>query len=143
MRYVSHITAITVFLAFVWVLSSHAEERYSWKYLYTIDGDSLLFEALWSPLADNKTIIVRLDAVDSPELHAKCQEERVRALKAKEYVSNLLSKAKKIQVVPLGWDKFGGRLLGRVYADDVDVNDKLLREGLAREYHGEKKQGWC
>lgn len=143
MRYVTHLILIVMFFAFVYTLSTQAEERYSWKYLYTIDGDSVLFEALWSPLVDNKTIIIRLDGLDSPELHAKCSEEKERAIKAKEYLATTLLKAKKIEVSVLGWDKWGGRLLGRVYADGVDVNDQMLREGLAREYHGEKKQGWC
>ena len=40
-------------------------------------------------------------------------------------------------------DKFGGRLLGNIYIDGVSLADILIKAGLAREYHGEKKKSWC
>lgn len=137
MRYVARIIAFLALLT-----QAHAKE-YDWKYLHIIDADTLLFEALWSPL-ENKTIAVRLYSIDAPEsFRPKCKEEYQIALKAKEFVKKTLDNAKHISVTPLSWDKYGGRLLARVTVDNEDLSVKILKAGYAREYHGEHKNGWC
>lgn len=141
MRYVSR---IILMLAAVYTTSAHAQSKeYNWKYLHMIDADTLLFQALWSPL-DNKTIAVRLYGLDAPEsFRPKCKEEFALALKAKAYVKKTLDNASRITVSPISWDKYGGRILARVTVDNEDLSVKILKSGLAREYHGGHKNGWC
>ena len=50
---------------------------------------------------------------------------------------------KVIQVKPIGWDKYGSRMLGYIIVDGEDLSSQLIKNGFAREYHGEKKQSWC
>lgn len=139
MRYVSRIILL---LAFVYTTSTHAQQKLAWQYLYTIDGDSLVFYWPEIPL-EKKTIIIRLDGIDTPEKHSLCKEERNLAYRAADFVRGEMDKAKNIRILPLAWDKYGGRLLGRVELDGKDLAEKVLKAGLAREYHGEHKKGWC
>ena len=141
MRYVPR---IILMLAAVYTTYAHAQSKeYNWKYLHMVDADTLLFEALWSPL-DNKTISVRLYGLDAPEsFRPKCKEEFELALKAKAYVKKTLDNATHISVTPISWDKYGGRILARVTVNNEDLSVKILKAGLAREYHGGHKNGWC
>lgn len=136
MRYVSRIT-----LFFLLFTSAFAQEKFAWTYIYTIDGDSILFYADWVPL-EKKTIIVRLDGIDTPERHSLCKKERELAYEAKEFVEEEM-KAREVLVQPISWDKFGGRILARVFVNGEDLSKKILMAGLAREYHGELKKSWC
>jgi endonuclease YncB( thermonuclease family) len=43
---------------------------------------------------------------------------------------------------PDGQDRYG-RTLAVVLADGRDVAEVLIGEGLAREYHGGRREGWC
>lgn len=37
-------------------------------------------------------------------------------------------------------NKYGGRILARVFIDDQPLDKLLIEKGLAREYHGKKKE---
>lgn len=41
------------------------------------------------------------------------------------------------------WDKYGGRILAEVHVDGRSLADMLIERGLARPYHGGKRDGWC
>jgi endonuclease YncB( thermonuclease family) len=43
----------------------------------------------------------------------------------------------------MGWDKFGGRVLGDIILDGQSLRASLITNGFAREYYGEEKQSWC
>lgn len=143
MRYVSRIIAL---LAIVCATSTHAKNvEYDWQYLYTYDGDTLLFYAPWVPDPLPKTISIRLLSIDTPErgFRAQCYKEREAAENAKLFVEDLMSKAKSIKVQLKDWDKYGGRLLGFVMVDGKSLSDILLETGHARPYDGGKKSDWC
>lgn len=133
-------------LALVWFAhaKSKAVELYTWDYLHVIDGDTLLFRALWSPLPD-KTISVRLIGVDTPETgyRAQCDEERDLALKAKHFVQDTMKNARDIEVQPTAWDRWGGRIVAIVWVDHKSLSEMLLENNLARPYDGGKKSSWC
>ena len=77
-------------------------------------------------------IKIRLNNIDTPEM--KTVKE---GLTAKEILTGLILN-KIIKVKCNGNDKFG-RTLGIIYIDNNCVNDMLIKEGFAKEYHGEKK----
>lgn len=141
MRYVSRIILGVVLLLATQVQSV---ELFSWDYLHVIDGDTLMFKATWSPLPD-KTIAVRILGVDTAESghRAQCDEERDLALKAKHFVQEVMKNAKHIQVQPVSWDKWGGRIVSIVWCDHKSLGEMLLEKGLARPYDGGKKSSWC
>ena len=78
---------------------------------------------------------------------AKDLEEKARGLAAKDRVKSLLEGGKNIQLRSHGIGKFG-RCLGEIHIDMVDgqekltlesLNELLIKEGHAIEYHGGKR----
>ena len=89
-----------------------------------VDGDSL-----WvTPAGGGKAIEVRLSGIDAPEI---CQEH---GAESKKFLSDLVMK-QPVRLVVGGTegnarDTFG-RTLGTVYLADVEVNRRLVEEGMA------------
>ena len=90
---------------------------------------------------------VRFLGVDTPESRTRDLEEKARGLAAKDRVKQLLEGANRIQLTSHGVGKYG-RCLGELNIDVVDgkenltlvsVNELLIKEGHAVEYHGGKK----
>jgi len=118
------------------------------------DGDTIkTYTPLPVPL--NK-ISIRLFGIDTPESpaasyavtgklgRAKCIKEAELALKAKAVVKDLADGAPYMKVANYKWDKYGGRIVGKVYIEGIDVADKLIQMELAVEYYGGKKtKDWC
>lgn len=107
-----------------------------------LDGDTLIFSPL--DLGNDvflKKAILRLDGINCPETRTKNLKEKAAGLKAKEFVRNLVE-GKEIRFDSLRKEKFG-RLLGIAYTPDgKNLNELLLKNGLAKEYHGEKREAF-
>ncbi len=110
--------------------------------LRVIDGDT--FEArvrIWPGM--DVTTKVRLRGIDAPELHARCADERARAIAAREALAQLLEQGA-VAVIGVTQDKYGGRVDAEVStADTRDVSAALLSRGLVRHYAGGRRAGWC
>ena len=74
-------------------------------------------------------------------------EEKAKGLAAKDRVKQLLAGCENITLVSHGVGKFG-RCLGEIFLDTIDgqekltvesLNELLIREGHAVEYHGGKR----
>lgn len=90
---------------------------------------------------------VRLLGGNTPEMRAKDKDERVRALAAKREVYGMCYREKEGQwaepkdvtlEIPLTSSNLSdlftfGRILGRVFVDDVDIMDNLIEKGLAKK----------
>ena len=115
------------------------------KVIRMIDGDTIVIEAPWVPAPMKPQISIRVIGVDTPEKghRAQCPQEAKLAEQASAHTKALLTRAKTVEVEFTDWDKYGGRVLGRVRIDGVDLTDSLISAGLARAYQGEKKQSWC
>jgi len=106
-----------------------------------VDGDTIDVRArIW--LGQSLNIRVRIDGVDAPELKARCAEERKRALAARDYLVRRLGNGE-VRLTSVVYDKYGGRVRAAVSDDAGDVGAALLAKGLARPYHGERRQPWC
>jgi endonuclease YncB( thermonuclease family) len=81
--------------------------------------------------------------LDTPELppHNKCASKKERGYAARDRLRSLLKDAT-VAFCPDGVDRYGRRL-AVVLADDRDVAEVLIGEGLAREYQGGRRDGWC
>lgn len=112
---------------------------------HVIDGDTVSIEAPWVPAPMKPTIAIRVYGVDTPEksFRAQCEKEAELGLKATEYTNDLVSKAKRVQVVYHSWDKYGGRVLGDLFLDGKSLRNSLIINGYAREYYGDAKKSWC
>lgn len=110
--------------------------------LRVIDGDT--FEArvrVWPGMG--VTMRVRLRGIDAPELNARCADERVKALAARDALTRILAQGA-VGVAQIGRDKYGGRVDADVStAQTADVSAVMLAGGFARAYTGGRRGSWC
>ena len=90
---------------------------------------------------------IRFMGINAPESRTKDLEEKAKGLAAKDRVKQLLEGCENITLKSHGVGKFG-RCLGEIFLDMVDGQDKitleslnelLIKEGHAKEYHGGKR----
>jgi endonuclease YncB( thermonuclease family) len=111
-----------------------------------VDGDTVAFRADWLPEPLKKELSIRVFGVDTPEKghRARCPQEAQRGEQATAFTKQVVSSAKKRQIVLMDWDKYGGRVLGSIILDGVDLRTELIRNGFAVPYFGDKKEhDWC
>ena len=118
---------------------------YDFTITRVVDGDTVIFHAPFLPEPLKKELAIRVYGVDTPEkgYRAKCQKEAQRGDMATAFTKQQISSAKSKQVVLMGWDKYGGRVLGDILLDGRSLRQLLIQNGFAREYYGEAKQSWC
>ena len=114
--------------------------------LRVIDGDTIDAEIdLGFDVKIKKRI--RFMGINTPESRTRDLEEKARGLAAKDRLKAILEGAKTIQLKSHGIGKFG-RCLGEIMLDMVDgsekltlvsLNELLISEGHAVEYHGGKR----
>ena len=114
--------------------------------LKVIDGDTIDAEIdLGFDIKVKKRI--RFMGINAPESRTKDLEEKARGLAAKDRVKQLLEGCENIQLKSHGVGKFG-RCLGEIMLDVIDgqekltlesLNELLIKEGHAQEYHGGKR----
>jgi endonuclease YncB( thermonuclease family) len=106
-----------------------------------IDGDTIeVRAAIW--LGQTLIVRVRIDGVDAPELESRCPEERKLALTARDFLAGRLEGAP-VKLTRVVYDKYGGRVRADVTDATGDIGQALLAAGLARPYHGERRETWC
>ena len=90
---------------------------------------------------------VRFMGINAPESRTRDLEEKAKGLAAKDRVKQLLDGCGNITLKSHGVGKFG-RCLGEIMLDIVDgqekltlvsLNELLINEGHATEYHGGKR----
>ena len=111
-----------------------------------IDGDTIDAEIdLGFDVKIKKRI--RFMGINTPESRTRDLDEKARGLAAKDRVKQLLEGCKNITLKSHGVGKFG-RCLGEIHIDMVDgqekltlvsLNELLINEGHATEYHGGKR----
>lgn len=105
-----------------------------------VDGDTI--DALVDLGFDTwKQVRIRLNGINTPESRTRDLEEKARGLAAKARLKEILKENKnKFILVSHGVGKYG-RCLGEIFltTDGDSVNNLLISEGHAVEYHGEKR----
>ena len=97
-----------------------------------VDGDTL-------QCGDER---VRVMGLDAPEMNAQCPEEFRLALAATARLRDLVAGGVTLQSTRR--DRYRRLLAVVLDHTGTDVATALIREGLAREYHGRgKRGGWC
>ena len=119
---------------------------YKISVLKVVDGDTIDAEIdLGFDIKVKKR--VRFMGINAPESRTRDLEEKARGLAAKDRVKALLEGCKNIQLKSHGVGKFG-RCLGEIFLDTIDgqekltlvsLNELLISEGHAVEYHGGKR----
>jgi len=112
------------------------------KVVKVYDGDTFTVEAYPWPGLEAKAS-VRVDGVDSPEIRGKCEAEKQKAIEARDFVQGLILN-KTIFLKKPKPGKYYGRVIAEVFLDaGENLADKIISQGLGREYHGGRREGWC
>jgi micrococcal nuclease len=134
---------IFVFIfALLFSTSLYANE---YKITRVLDGDTVEIAAPFLPKELKQSLLLRMEGIDTPEIggKAKCPLENKLAQQAKELIQNEIAKAKQVNVVLVKWDKYGGRVIGKIFVDGKNLSDIMIASKLAYAYDGKKKQSWC
>ncbi len=112
------------------------------KVIKVYDGDTFTVEAYpWPDITAKAS--VRVDGVDTPEIRGKCEEEKKKAIEAREFVKGLIP-GEVVQLENVKHGKYAGRVVAEVFLDGgVSLAEKIIQQGLGREYHGGKRARWC
>ncbi len=105
------------------------------------DGDTLTADVQVWPGQVNR-VHVRIDGIDTPEIRGKCAAEKDGAKRARAAMIGILEGGR-VSIVHVRTGKYASRMVAEVLVDGVDVAGAMIRRGLAREYHGGKRAGWC
>jgi endonuclease YncB( thermonuclease family) len=110
--------------------------------LQVLDGDTVAVRLhVW--IGQDIETHVRINGIDTPEIHGKCEEERSLAQKARSELSGLVSD-RKIELTNIRLEKYAGRVLADAKTEDgLDIGKHLISKGVARAYQGEKRKPWC
>lgn len=112
------------------------------------DGDTITINLPGLPDLFGKSIGIRLNGIDTPELTSSCTTsalriaEKAKAIIARDKLTELVNSAKVITLVNPQRDKYF-RIAATVMLDDVSVGQVLIDQGLADPYDGGTKRGWC
>lgn len=112
-------------------LTSHAD-RLTGKVLDVHDGDTLTIQV---PSENNKKYKVRMLGVDTPEVEFFEHTQGEPAFAARDFLRSLVpvGSTATVEFDADGFDKHN-RVLGRIFADGVEVNREMLRNGWGYFY---------
>jgi endonuclease YncB( thermonuclease family) len=99
---------------------------------------------------------IRINGIDTPEMpaasyretgklgRAKCVKEAELALTARDALIRFIGTASVVRVYDYSWDKYGGRILGKVVVNQMDLATYMVIKGYAVAYAGGTKDtNWC
>ena len=108
-----------------------------------IDGDTIR-GSLSLPVPLTK-ISIRVANIDTPEStwRAKCDEEKLLGLEAKEYLKNKFKNSNIMILRNFKYGTYAGRIISEVFIDDINIGNLMIEKGYARLYDGRNKSNWC
>lgn len=113
------------------------------EYVKNYDGDTITVNIKNIHPLIGQEISIRIANIDTPEMKGGCEKSRAMAKEGQVVVQNLLTGAKKIDLMNCERGKYF-RIVADVYADNINVGNLLLVKGLAVKYDGgTKKYDWC
>lgn len=113
-------------------------------FISVTDGDTIRSSIqVACPLCN---VYIRIRGIDTPESNhlAACPLEKERGIAAKKYLQSMFAGKKEFMARNIAWDKYGGRILGNVEIDGINVAEEMIRAGHAKPYNGRgRKPDWC
>lgn len=109
------------------------------KVIKVYDGDTFTIAAkLPNTTSPIYRFSVRLNGIDTPEIHGKTAHEKELAVSARDALHKLIY-GKIVELKNVATEKYG-RILADVYIDDLHVNNWLIQNKFAVPYDGGTKQ---
>jgi len=114
--------------------------EYKSKVTKVVDGDTIKcdIDLGFDIVLTNQTI--RLYGIDTPESRTRDLEEKYYGNISKQFLNDYCPKGSYI-TLRTHLDKKGkfGRILGEIIVNKVNLNEQMIEENLAVEYHGQSK----
>lgn len=137
-------------------LSSYAATTIQTEVVDVHDGDTFKIIIPQHP-EELQYVSIRIYGINTPEMplvsyektgklkKGSCENEGRLAVEAKKYLSHLFkANNNRVTVIVQDFDKFGGRILGRVFVGNINVAEEMVSRGYAIPYFGEAKTNpWC
>ena len=84
---------------------------------------------------------VRLFGIDTPESRTRDLVEKKYGLMSKDYLKEALKNAEKVVIKTHKGEETGkfGRILGEIFCDGVNINQRMCEVGHAVAYYGQNK----
>jgi hypothetical protein len=102
------------------------------QHIYVIDGDTF----------DLNGTRIRVAGIDAPGTHpARCPNEAALGAAATQKLAELL-RGRPLWIAGLKTDRYG-RAVAFVRVKGEDVAEAMISTGLARNYDGKQRSGWC
>ena len=136
-----------LFLILISILSLQAKQTYNNITIDEVtsiyDGDTFRVNINSYPGIIGQKMAIRVNGIDTPELRAKCNKEKLLAREAKKLTVSTLRASKIIELRNLQRGKYF-RIVADVYVDDKSLGDILIKNNLAVKYDGGTKvKNWC
>ena len=106
------------------------------------DGDTFRADIKDYPDIVGKRMSIRINGIDTPEIKAHCEKEKILARAAKKVTVSLLRNAHKIELHNIRRGKYF-RLVADVYVDGKSIAKELINKHFAVPYYGKTKIDWC
>jgi len=116
--------------------------EYKFELDRVVDGDTIDVDIALGFDVMLKKQRIRLYGLNTPESRTRDLEEKKYGLAAKARLKNILERAESLSLKTAIDKKVRGkygRILGTIFADEVNINDLLIEEGHAVEYFGGTK----
>lgn len=146
------LTLITISLLFS--LSAFSSERCEHTfdtfrcvdYISNYDGDTITVTIPGQHPLFGEEISVRLNGIDTPEKRTKDKCEKKLAVLARDYLKYRILKSQSgtVELRDIQRGKYF-RVVAEVWVNGRNLNQDMIRKGLAVEYFGDTKQevNWC
>ena len=124
--------------------------EYGCRVVRIVDGDTVDVDVVLGVDVWMRNQRIRLHGIDTPESRTRDKEEKRFGIRAKQHLSHMIATEiehgplvgsdikKQISLQSLGRGKFG-RILGVLFVDGVNVNEKMIEDHHAVAYHGQSK----
>jgi len=105
-----------------------------------LDSDRCEFSFQQPNTPSAEHLVIRLAGIRAPHIKASCEQETFLGEQAKQLIHEFLSSAVHIELISQSIDR--REIMGRLVADDQDLSELLVSQGLAIPFRGGKRD-WC
>jgi len=104
-----------------------------------VDGDTIIADIDLGFDIVLKSQTIRLNNIDTPEIHSDDEFEKKQGVISKQKLSELIVNKSIILYVEKNYKDKYGRVLGTIFVSTININDYLIQNNYAVKYEGENK----
>lgn len=113
--------------------------NYPINLIRVVDGDTIIADIDLGFDIVLKSQTIRLNNIDTPEIHSDDEIEKKQGVISKQKLSELIINKSIILFVEKNYKDKYGRVLGTIFVSTININDYLIQNNYAVKYEGENK----